>query len=126
LVKAMERAGPSFIKVCSLHTLLSERAFELTGVHGDVQLAQWAGSRTDLFPERLCEAFGKLHSNGKPHSFKYTKSVIEKVFRKPFDEVFEQFGEEPIGCGAVAQVRLSFLFRRSLRTRNGDSMRCRN
>ncbi|KAL7417699.1 hypothetical protein BDY24DRAFT_375784 [Mrakia frigida] len=81
LVRQMQRAGPSFIK-----------------------LAQWAGSRSDLFPHRLCEAFGQLHSNGKPHSFHHTKKVIERVFKRPFEEVFEEFDEVPIGCGAIAQV----------------------
>lgn len=81
LVKQMERAGPTFIK-----------------------LAQWAGSRQDLFPESLCERLGKLHSNGKPHTLKYTKRVIESVFGRKFDEIFVEFGEEPLGIGAVAQV----------------------
>ncbi|PWN45609.1 ABC1-domain-containing protein [Ceraceosorus guamensis] len=81
LVKQMERAGPTFIK-----------------------LAQWAGSRRDLFPEELCMLLGKLHSNGKAHSFAYTKKVIERVFGKPFDEIFEEFPHEPLGIGAVAQV----------------------
>lgn len=81
LVKQMERAGPTFIK-----------------------LAQWAGSRQDLFPKELCDLLGKLHSNGKPHSLAYTKKVIERVFGRPCDEVFEDFPDEPLGIGAVAQV----------------------
>jgi aarF domain-containing kinase len=31
--------------------------------------------------------------------------VIERVFGRPFDEVFEVFEESPIGVGAIAQVR---------------------
>ncbi|KAG0143300.1 hypothetical protein CROQUDRAFT_717259 [Cronartium quercuum f. sp. fusiforme G11] len=81
LVHAMQCAGPTFIK-----------------------LAQWAGSRTDLFPSTLCEKFGKLHSNGKPHSMKYTRKIVEQAFGKPFEEIFEAFEEEPLGIGAVAQV----------------------
>ncbi|CAO1633674.1 unnamed protein product [Sympodiomycopsis kandeliae] len=81
LVKQMERAGPTFIK-----------------------LAQWAGSRQDLFPESLCERLGKLHSNGKPHSLRYTKRVIERVFGRKFDDIFVEFKQEPLGIGAVAQV----------------------
>ncbi|ODN73870.1 hypothetical protein L202_07386 [Cryptococcus amylolentus CBS 6039] len=81
LVKQMERAGPSFIK-----------------------LGQWAASRADLFPAELCEKMGKLHSNGKPHSFDYTKKMLEKAFGKGFKDIFEEFDENPIGCGAIAQV----------------------
>jgi aarF domain-containing kinase len=57
-----------------------------------------------LFPNELCQLLGKLHSNGKPHSLAYTKKVIESVFGRPFDEVFEDFPDEPLGIGAVAQV----------------------
>ncbi|KAH7916356.1 hypothetical protein BJ138DRAFT_1052593 [Hygrophoropsis aurantiaca] len=81
LVCRMQAAGPTFIK-----------------------LAQWAASRADLFPSLLCERLGALHSRGKPHSFAHTKRIIEDVFQKPFDEVFEEFDEEPIGTGAIAQV----------------------
>ncbi|CAD6587378.1 MAG: hypothetical protein CYPHOPRED_003903 [Cyphobasidiales sp. Tagirdzhanova-0007] len=81
LVKQMERAGPTFIK-----------------------LAQWAGSRRDLFPDMLCDLFGRLHSNGKPHSLKYTKRVLEKAFKTSFDEIFTEFDEKPMGIGAIAQA----------------------
>lgn len=83
LVKQMERAGPSFIK-----------------------LGQWAASRADLFPAELCEKMSKLHSNGRPHSLGYTKKVMEAAFNMGFDDIFEEFGEEPIGCGAIAQVKV--------------------
>ncbi|KAJ3573045.1 hypothetical protein NP233_g2673 [Leucocoprinus birnbaumii] len=58
LVRQMEAAGPTFIK-----------------------LAQWAASRKDLFPSILCEKLGSLHSQGKPHSLDHTKRVIERVYR---------------------------------------------
>jgi aarF domain-containing kinase len=45
-----------------------------------------------------------MHSHGKQHPFSHTKRVIEHVFQKPFDEVFEEFEHEPIGTGAIAQV----------------------
>ncbi|KAJ3880849.1 protein kinase [Lentinula edodes] len=81
LARRMESAGPTFIK-----------------------LSQWAASRADLFPAYLCEKLGALHSHGKPHSFRHTKRVIEQVFQRPFKQVFEEFDEEPIGTGAIAQV----------------------
>ncbi|KAG2156668.1 uncharacterized protein EDB93DRAFT_1238943 [Suillus bovinus] len=68
LVRRMETAGPTFIK-----------------------LGQWAASRADLFPSLLCEKMGSLHSRGKPHSLMHTKQVIERAFERPFDEVFEVY-----------------------------------
>jgi ABC1 atypical kinase-like domain len=81
-------------------------AFNSLIIYG--QLAQWAASRTDLFPTLLCERMGKMHSQGRPHSLAYTKRVIERVFKRPFDEVFEEFDEMPIGSGAIAQVCYMF------------------
>ncbi|KAG8903494.1 isoleucine-tRNA ligase [Tulasnella sp. 403] len=81
LTKQMQHAGPTFIK-----------------------LAQWAASRVDIFPQELCDRLGALHSTTKPHALYYTKRLIEKVFQRPFDEVFEKFDETPIGSGAIAQV----------------------
>ncbi|KAK2461565.1 hypothetical protein APHAL10511_006028 [Amanita phalloides] len=81
LVRQMSAAGPTLIK-----------------------LAQWAASRADLFPTLMCEKLGTLHSRGKQHSLDHTKNVIERVFQRPFDQVFEEFDETPIGTGAIAQV----------------------
>lgn len=69
-----------------------------------LQLAQWAGSRVDLFPSLLCQRLGRLHSDGNPHPFWYTKRVLEKIFKRPLDQIFEQIDETPIGTGAIAQV----------------------
>ncbi|PWY64740.1 ubiquinone biosynthesis protein [Aspergillus heteromorphus CBS 117.55] len=82
LVKSMERAGPAFIK-----------------------LGQWAASRTDIFPPELCEILSFLHSNAPAHSLRQTKKTIRKAFNwLPFEDIFEEFHEEPLGVGAIAQV----------------------
>ncbi|KAJ5143059.1 uncharacterized protein N7515_001846 [Penicillium bovifimosum] len=82
LVKAMERAGPAFIK-----------------------LGQWAASRTDIFPPEMCNIMSSLHSNAPAHSLHQTKRIIRKAFNGlPFEDIFEEFDEEPLGVGAIAQV----------------------
>lgn len=46
-----------------------------------------------------------LHSNAPPHSLEKTKRIIEKAFGgRPFDEIFEEFDEKPLGVGAIAQA----------------------
>ncbi|PYI31412.1 ubiquinone biosynthesis protein [Aspergillus indologenus CBS 114.80] len=82
LVRSMERAGPAFIK-----------------------LGQWAASRTDIFPPDLCDIMSSLHSNAPAHSLRQTKKIISKAFNNlPFEDIFEEFYEEPLGVGAIAQV----------------------
>jgi aarF domain-containing kinase len=82
LVASMERAGPAFIK-----------------------LGQWAASRSDIFPTQMCTVMSELHSNAPAHSLAYTKRTISEAFGgRPFDDIFEEFHEKPLGVGAIAQV----------------------
>ena len=47
----------------------------------------------------------ELHSNAPAHSLKITKKTIEKAFDgRPFDSIFDEFDEKPLGVGAIAQV----------------------
>ncbi|KAL4877269.1 hypothetical protein BJY04DRAFT_198454 [Aspergillus karnatakaensis] len=82
LVRAMERAGPAFIK-----------------------LGQWAASRTDIFPPEMCSTMSSLHSHAPAHSLRETKRILSKAFHgMPFEDIFEEFDEKPLGVGAIAQV----------------------
>ncbi|KAI0908766.1 putative ubiquinone biosynthesis protein [Ustulina deusta] len=82
LVWSMEAAGPAFIK-----------------------LGQWAASRTDIFPVEMCNIMSKLHSNAPAHSLHATKRIVQAAFDgRPFEEIFEEFQEQPLGVGAIAQV----------------------
>lgn len=82
LVHQMERAGPTFIK-----------------------LGQWAASRTDIFPDEMCDMMSKLHSNVTAHPLWKTKRIIRKAFGgRKFEDIFEEFEEKPLGVGAIAQV----------------------
>lgn len=47
----------------------------------------------------------RLHSNARPHSLHNTKKIISAAFGgRPFDDIFEEFDETPLGIGAIAQV----------------------
>jgi aarF domain-containing kinase len=69
------------------------------------QLGQWAASRSDIFPTEMCAIMSSLHSNAPAHSLEKSKRIIERAFDgRPFDEIFEEFHEKPLGVGAIAQV----------------------
>ena len=69
------------------------------------QLGQWAASRSDIFPPALCNVMSSLHSNVPAHSMHITKQTITRAFNGlPFEDIFEEFYEEPLGVGAIAQV----------------------
>ncbi len=40
---------------------------------------------------------------------RHTRRVIERIFQRPFEDVFEEFDETPMGTGAIAQVSYLFL-----------------
>lgn len=79
-----------------------------------IKLGQWAASRTDIFPKQLCDELSHLHSNAKAHSLHKTKSIISKSFGMPFDEIFDEFKETPVGVGAIAQVYLARLSEKAI------------
>lgn len=69
------------------------------------QLGQWAASRSDIFPQQMCDVMSSLHSNAPAHSLKDTKKTIVRAFDGiPFEDIFEEFQEKPLGVGAIAQV----------------------
>lgn len=87
---------------------------------GFPQLGQWAASRTDIFPPELCSIMSSLHSNAPAHPLRETKKIIRKAFSGlPFDRIFEEFHEEPLGVGAIAQVYKAKL-KRDLATAEKD------
>ncbi len=53
----------------------------------------------------MCSTMSSLHSDAPAHSLKYTKQTIMKAFDgRPFEDIFEEFHEKPLGVGAIAQV----------------------
>ena len=69
------------------------------------QLGQWAASRSDIFPDELCDVMSSLHSNAPAHSMRRTRKTIQHAFEgRRFEDVFDEFEEKPLGVGAIAQV----------------------
>jgi aarF domain-containing kinase len=53
----------------------------------------------------MCKAMSTLHSHAPAHSLETTKKTLEKAFEgHKFDDIFEEFDEQPLGVGAIAQV----------------------
>ncbi|OMJ23862.1 ABC1 family protein [Smittium culicis] len=70
-----------------------------------VKLSQWASTRTDIFPPQFCIEISKLQSDNKPHSFRFTKSVLESNLPGGnITQIFEWIDPVPMGVGSIAQV----------------------
>lgn len=77
----LERLGPAFIK-----------------------WGQWAATRRDMFPPDLCKELERLHSQAPVHSQHFTKSAIAQAFPGGVEDLFDQFDEQPVASGSIAQV----------------------
>ena len=69
-----------------------------------IKLGQWASTRPDLFSEELCHNLSVLQANVNPQPARTMRRRIEEALGVSIEEAFEDFDDEPIGCGCVAQV----------------------
>ncbi|GKF37855.1 probable serine/threonine-protein kinase abkC, partial [Tanacetum coccineum] len=51
----------------------------------------------------------ELQTKAPAHSYAYTKKTIEKAFCRRLTEIFENFEEEPVASGSIAQVHRATL-----------------
>ena len=78
----LERAGPAFMK-----------------------WGQWAATRPDMFPPDLCQKLEKLQSNAPSHASSRSIAAVESSFGCRVEDIFEEFQDQPIASGSIAQVR---------------------
>mmetsp|Transcript_8473 Transcript_8473/g.20380 ORF Transcript_8473/g.20380 Transcript_8473/m.20380 type:complete len:672 (+) Transcript_8473:127-2142(+) len=72
-----------------------------------IKWGQWAATRSDMFPQELCDALSSLHSDAPSHSWNFTQTQVESSLDIPegsLFEVFDTFDPEPIASGSIAQV----------------------
>lgn len=77
----LQRAGPTFAK-----------------------LGQWAATRPDILPLKLCRELGKLQSGAPSHEHAWNRKLVQDIFGCPLEDVFFSFDPKPIGSGTIGQV----------------------
>eukprot|EP00945_MAST-04E_sp_MAST-4E-sp1_P003107 g3107.t1 len=68
------------------------------------KFGQWLSMRPDIFSPRVIEALATLCDDAKVHPFEDTKIMIRSSFGCEIEQLFEEFSEEPLASGSVAQV----------------------
>lgn len=87
---------------------LVHHTLELAGA-AFIKWGQWAATRPDLFPRDLCLELSKLHTKAPAHKYSHTLCTVEKAFGRKLHDIFEEFEEEPVASGSIAQVHKATL-----------------
>lgn len=74
-----------------------------------VKIGQLASNRADLLPAAYCAAFANLRSNVDPLDFDTVIQCIEEDYGQPWNAVFAQIDETPLGSASIAQVHKATL-----------------
>jgi ABC1 atypical kinase-like domain len=77
-----------------------------------IKWGQWASTRSDMFPEALCQQLAQLHSAAPSHSWRHTQKMMESSLGLPRGtllDVFESFDPKPLASGSIAQVHRAVL-----------------
>jgi len=77
-----------------------------------IKWGQWASTREDMFPEKLCVALSQLHNEAPSHSWQFTRRMVESSLGLPEGGllgVFESFDTAPLASGSIAQVHKAVL-----------------
>ncbi|SEA92393.1 ubiquinone biosynthesis regulatory protein kinase UbiB [Variovorax sp. YR216] len=86
LREALERLGPIFVK-----------------------FGQVLSTRRDLLPPDIADELAWLQDRVPPFPSKVAIATIERAFRRPVGEIFEQFDETPVASASIAQVHFATL-----------------
>jgi ubiquinone biosynthesis protein len=72
-----------------------------------LKLGQFLATRYDILPPEVCRELAKLFEEIPPMPFADTKDAIESELGAPLATLFDDFHEEAVAAGSVAQVHLA-------------------
>ncbi|HVS27260.1 MAG TPA: ubiquinone biosynthesis regulatory protein kinase UbiB [Burkholderiales bacterium] len=74
-----------------------------------VKFGQVLSTRRDLLPADIADELAKLQDQVPPFPSAEAVVLLERVYRRPLNEVFRHFEREPVASASVAQVHLAVL-----------------
>ncbi len=74
-----------------------------------VKFGQVLSTRRDLLPADIADELAKLQDQVPPFPATQVMAILERVYGKPVDQVFDEFEREPVASASVAQVHLARL-----------------
>lgn len=74
-----------------------------------IKFGQMLSTRRDLLPADIADELVLLQDKVPPFPGKQAISLIEESLKKPIDELFAEFSEEPLASASIAQVHAATL-----------------
>ena len=77
-----------------------------------VRFGQVLSTRRDLLTPDIADELARLQDRVPPFDPAVAVATIERAFKRPLDQVFEQFEREPVASASIAQVHFATLLDR--------------
>jgi ubiquinone biosynthesis protein len=74
-----------------------------------VKFGQALSTRRDLLPSDIADELEKLQDRVPPFPGTEARAIVERAYRRPVTEVFDQFDEAPLAAASIAQVHAARL-----------------
>jgi len=74
-----------------------------------VKFGQVLSTRRDLLPPDIADELAKLQDRVPPFPAADVRAILQRVYGRPLEQVFAEFGAEPVASASVAQVHLARL-----------------
>lgn len=74
-----------------------------------VKFGQAISTRRDLLPPDIADELAKLQDAVPPFPANEAKAIVERAYGKPVEEVFSEFGRDPLAAASIAQVHAARL-----------------
>ena len=74
-----------------------------------VKFGQMLSTRRDLLPTDIADELAKLQDQVPPFPSERVMATLERVYKKPIDQLFRSFERAPVASASVAQVHLAEL-----------------
>jgi ubiquinone biosynthesis protein len=68
-----------------------------------VKFGQTLSTRRDLLPSDVADELARLQDDVPPFASAAARAALEKVYRRPLEEIFAEFDDEPLAAASIAQ-----------------------
>ena len=83
---------------------LLRQTLELGGA-AFIKWGQWASTRYDVFPAKLCKELEELQAGAPEHTWAKTKEILERAYGvQQLESIFSWMDPTPIASGSIAQI----------------------